>query len=120
MYTYSQSTGQLHHNSTLLTTGYSGRGVDKNIPADQGVVNLGPLPTGWYVVGQSRTDPKLGPLAMPLTPDSNNTMMGRGGFYIHGDSILHPGDASEGCIILDATARAYIANGSDKILQVVP
>ncbi len=46
-------------------------------------------------------------------------MFGRSGFLIHGDSVSHPGEASEGCIILDRNVRETIANDDDKYLVVV-
>jgi hypothetical protein len=46
-------------------------------------------------------------------------MCGRGGFLIHGDSISHPGDASDGCIILTRPEREAIVKTGSKMLIVV-
>lgn len=46
---------------------------------------------------------------MPLTPAPGNTMYGRTDFWIHGDSIEHPGLASLGCLCLPHAARVLIA-----------
>ena len=118
MYMYSQSSGTMWHNGTAVATGYSGNGEHKNVPADQNIIDKGPLPRGLYLLGTAITDPHLGPIVISLTPDSFNDMFGRSAFYIHGDSILHPGQASCGCIVLPNAARQYIASHTDKILQV--
>ena len=119
MYTYHQSTGVLELNGSSFAVGYSGYGADKNRPEDQNVPNEGPLPEGFYTIGPARDDAKLGTYAMPLTPDIVNAMFGRAGFYIHGDSVKHPGCASEGCIVMGLLARVTIAQGSDRRLEVV-
>nr|WP_123336389.1 DUF2778 domain-containing protein [Erwinia sp. JUb26] len=49
--------------------------------------------------------------------DEDN-MHGRNLFRIHGDSREHPGEASEGCIILGPDARREIINSIDKTLIV--
>jgi hypothetical protein len=38
---------------------------------------------------------------------------------IHGDSINHPGDASEGCVVLSRAVRQTIAASGDTDLEVV-
>jgi hypothetical protein len=55
---------------------------------------------------------------MRLTPQGHNAH-GRTGFLIHGDSRRNPGNASEGCIILNRSAREAIANSGDATLEVV-
>ena len=45
---------------------------------------------------------------MPLIPSPTNEMFGRSEFLIHGDSLEHPGAASEGCIILPRFTVAYM------------
>ena len=58
---------------------------------------------------------KLGAFAIPLRAAIDNRMFGRNGFYCHGDSIEHPGDASDGCIVAHGTegfdSRLMIAVG---------
>jgi Protein of unknown function (DUF2778) len=53
-----------------------------------------------------------------LTPDPSNDMCGRSGFLIHGDSVSHPGDASDGCIILSRAEREAIVKSGIKLLCV--
>jgi hypothetical protein len=64
----------------------------------------------------------VGPYALPLDPDVGNDMCDpkRGGFFIHGDSVGHPGEASNGCIIMSRSTREKIVNGGDTHLQVQP
>lgn len=114
-FVYVQETGDLYQR---MATGYSGHGAGKNNPALQREPNVGPLPAGYYVVGPPHDSPTHGPLVRPLTPNQHNAMFGRFGFLIHGDSLAHPGDASEGCIILPRTARVAIPNGAQ--LRVIP
>jgi len=59
-----------------------------------------------------------GPYVLPLTPSLNNQMFGRSGFLIHGDSVVNPGTASEGCIILPRAVRQQIWGAGDHVLQV--
>lgn len=55
---------------------------------------------------------------MKLTPFIENQMCGRDGFMIHGNSVAHPLDASDGCIILNLSERKIINDSTDKILVV--
>ncbi len=55
---------------------------------------------------------------MRLTPVPGTQTFGRDGFLIHGDNRRH--DASQGCIVLDRTARNRIATSGDTRLNVVP
>jgi hypothetical protein len=45
-------------------------------------------------------------------------MCDRSGFLIHGDSFSHPGDASDGCIILSRPEREAIVRTGIKLLYV--
>lgn len=120
MWIYKQSTGELfYNNSEALDKGYAGAKEHKNDPESQRVLNKGPLPRGLYSIGTAQDHFRLGPLAMPLTPDVNNEMFGRSAFYIHGDSVTNPGNASEGCIILSSPIRKRISIHKDKKLVVV-
>jgi hypothetical protein len=56
---------------------------------------------------------------MALTPILQTKTYGRSGFLIHGDSIQHPGEASEGCIIMPPDARHRIWASGDDSLHVV-
>lgn len=124
MYTYNQKTGEFSHSSvnaplTHITTGYSGLGEGRNNPALQYTHDVGPIPTGQWKIGPAIIHPKLGPIAMSLSPCLGTHVNGRDGFYIHGDSRVHPGQASHGCIILDNSARQLVADSADKLLVVV-
>jgi hypothetical protein len=56
---------------------------------------------------------------MRLTPANGTHNYGRSGFLIHGDSIEHPGQASNGCIIERLPVRNQISSSGDRILEVV-
>src|SRR5581483_6610552 len=105
---------------TLLESGYAGNGAWKNDPEATNIHDHGPLPAGLYFIGTPHDDIKVGEFAMALTPDPGNVMFGRFGFFIHGDSEDHPGQASDGCIVLSRWAREAIAASDDKDLLVVP
>lgn len=112
--------------------GYSGGGTDKtnarmaackNNPSMQNVAFGGPIPEGMYTaahrVVQTRTH---GPDVIWLTPDATNKMYGRAGFGEHGDSIIDPGWASDGCIIQAHPVRlahdAVIVVGDNRVKVV--
>jgi hypothetical protein len=84
----------------------------------QTVPNTGPCPRGRYSIGQPEDSPHVGPYALPLTPEPGTNTFGRSAFMIHGDSIVHPGTASEGCIILLRDAREQIVASGDLELVV--
>lgn len=125
--TYEQSTGLWKSGDGLriLARCYSGAGEGKNNPDKQSVHDVGPIPTGWYTLGEPKftkpgeTSPH-GPYVIPLTPDPGNDMDGdptqdlpdRGGFLAHGDNQHAPGTASKGCIVplsgrVDGTMMLY-------------
>jgi hypothetical protein len=120
MWTYRQRTGELFHGLDLFTKGYAGRGLGKNNPAMQFVKNTGPVPQGSYqMVGPPHEGGHLGPDVMYLAPAPDNVMGGRGGFFIHSDSIHDPGNASEGCIVIDPPSLRWdIWNSGDHYLTV--
>jgi len=119
MWTYQQSTGELTNpGGDVVATGYSGHGAGKNNPAMQEKVDVGPIPQGTYTVGPPFTSDKHGPYAMSLTPAASDEMFGRSGFMMHGDSIEHPGGASEGCIIMPRNIREMVWSSGDHSLQV--
>jgi hypothetical protein len=120
MWKYSQSSGELFNAAgTLIDTGYAGKGNAKNDPDQQCVADMGPIPRGYYNIQPAVTHPKLGPVAIPLDPDTSNTMCGRSGFFMHGDKVSDPGNASEGCVIMKRTTREGVDASDDKRLQVV-
>jgi hypothetical protein len=119
MWTYSQGTGKLFDPAGVhVATGYSGKGKGKNNCEMQHVKNVGPIPRGLYTIGQAYNSQKVGPFALPLTPDPSNEMFGRSAFLVHGDNKT--GTASEGCIILGRMTRDMLNYSVDRVLKVVP
>jgi hypothetical protein len=119
MWGYSQTLGQiLNPDGTHAGFGYSGSGHGKNNSEFQHVHNVGPIPRGFYEIGEPFDSDTHGPFCLRLTPFPENEMFGRDGFLIHGDSIKAPGMASQGCIILQPGVRHHIAESDDKILEV--
>lgn len=139
MWTYRQAPGCLYCDGAFVSTGYSGAGAGKNNPAQQATRDVGPIPQGKYKIHlqpQCTSDlgggtevcmfcggqgaHKHGPFVLRLDADPSNEMFERDGFLIHGDSIAHPGMASEGCIVVPRTARWQIAASGDAALTVTP
>lgn len=129
MHTYQQSTGRwFTPEKKLLGIGYSGHGAGTNNPemqevkADPADPNspAGPLPCGMYTIGTLRDSARTGRDIMDLKPDADNEMFGRGDFECHGDSVVHPHQASHGCIIQLHSVRLEINKSTDRRLKVVP
>ena len=121
MWTFVIPTGYLYDPSgkQLEPAGYAGNGAGKNNPSAVDQHDVGPLPPGLYGIGPAYDSPKTGLLSMNLTPDPSNNMYGRSGFRLHGDSIEHPGNASDGCIVQSHDNRVLVNQSTDKLLQVV-
>ena len=121
MFTYEQSTGRLFDdNGMLVLKGYAGRGPGLNNPEMQNVPKIGPLPCGYFTIGELQAHhPVLGVNVMPLIPDPDNEMFNRSDFYLHGDNEEMNHTASEGCIVAGPD-RLLVAHSSDKRLHVVP
>lgn len=123
-WTFEITTGKLYNpDGTFAAQGYSGGNCGKNPegidnPADECIKDVGPLPEGLYTFGTPVAHSQLGAFAIPLIPDPSNNMMGRGDFYMHGDTAV-PGDASEGCIIMPPDTRHACAGSADNQLTVV-
>lgn len=123
-WTYQIRTGRLFSpDNQLISTGYAGGAHGTapeavNNPDMCAAKNVGPLPPGFYMMGMSVKHPRLGAISIPLTPDPDNDMLGRGDFYIHGDT-RSAGCASEGCIIMPRTAREMLSRSDDRELIVV-
>ncbi|MDE2019928.1 MAG: DUF2778 domain-containing protein [Patescibacteria group bacterium] len=121
MWAFSISKGILTNGNRNIPA-YSGRGEYKNNPSYCSVPDAGPIPIGRYYIGPAFTSPIRGPLTMRLTPAPGNEMHGRSAFEIHGDSIEHPGQASDGCIVTSGpeqhTDREYIDDSNDTLLVV--
>ena len=119
MWVYSQSSGQLWGpNFKKKTIGYSGYKSGKNNPDLEDVRNVGPIPRGLYVIGESYDSDKVGPLAIRLDPHLHSAH-GRTSFLFHGDSISDPGNASRGCIIVSRVVRDCIDRSDERVLMVV-
>lgn len=120
MWTYKQKTGELIDSTGhVVARGYAGRGEGKNNPAMQSVSNTGPLCRGKYTIGRPYDSAKVGPYALPLTPDPENKMFGRSAFRIHGDSKSDPGNASHGCMIFPRDIRERVWDSDDHRLEVI-
>lgn len=120
MWTYSQTSGEMvSPDGEVVGIGYSGAGPGKNNPAMQDVHNVGPCPVGEYTMGAPVNSHVHGPYAIPLDPDATNEMFGRDAFMCHGDSIVNPGNASEGCIIQEHPVRVKMWESEDHRLEVV-
>jgi len=115
MWTYEQATGRLFDaNGNWVADGYSGGGTDpantvnvtgKNNSAMQDVHFVGPIPRGIWIAGEPVNSATHGRYALPLTPDVGTDTLGRDHFLVHGDSVVRPGFASDGCIIEPYSAR---------------
>jgi hypothetical protein len=118
MWTYRQSTGLLSRDGVKCGIGYSGLGGGKDQPADQDARGEGPIPAGAWTIGPPHADPQLGPHVMALTAAAGTETFGRSAFFIHGDSLAHPGQASHGCIVLSFSMREQISASGDNDLTV--
>ncbi|ELY2495979.1 DUF2778 domain-containing protein [Cronobacter muytjensii] len=116
---YKVSAKDFYLNGTYqFSAEYSGRPGYKDDSANECVKGKGPIPRGTYTIGPAFSHHKTKAWTMRLTPYTENDMCGRDGFMIHGESTAHPGEASDGCIILSLTNRKIIAASDDKILVV--
>lgn len=116
-----QRTGHVYGPSgSWYLTAYAGNGDFKDNPDAEFIKNHGPLPVGGYTMQTPLEGTHLGPCAIPLEPDSTNDMQGRGDFFIHDDSLDHPGSASDGCLVtVGASSRRTMWASPDHRLQVV-
>lgn len=129
MWTYEIRTGRLFdRDEKYVATGYSGGGTDphdaaavegKNNPAFQNVHNVGPLPEGIWIISAPVNSATHGKYAMKLTPQIGTETFGRDCFLMHGDSLVHPGFASEGCVVQPYPARVQVWESGDHILRSV-
>ena len=127
---YSQSTGNFYYQppasqgggppAPVASGGYSGNGAGYNNTSMQNIPNVGPIPQGGWTIGTPYNSPKVGPFAIPLTPNPGTNDYGRTDFRIHGDNLCMCGSASEGCIIFGRNVRKQIINSGDPNFIVVP
>ncbi len=118
-WTFSQSTGRLSHNGVTVSGGYSGHGAGRNNNAMQAVRGVGPTPIGTYTIGPPHSSPHTGSYSMNLDPLPGTNTFGRILLRVHGDSARHPGQASDGCIILPHAAREHMWTSHDHRVEVV-
>jgi len=119
IWTFSQRDGLIYRDGTTIGQGYAGKGLGKNNPAMQDIHGEGPLPCGFYTIGDPIDEPHTGHYSLPLTPDPGNEMFSRSGFFWHGDNPAHPGESSDGCIVSPLPLRLAIYESADRRLQVV-
>ena len=120
-WTYQQTTGILKHDGVQVTNdGYSGKGEEQNVHNKQDVKGRGPIPVGKYTLqGAPFKHHKTGVYTIRLRPDPSNEMFGRDSFMVHGDKKDHPGEASEGCIVLKLIYRKQIWQSGDHDIEVI-
>lgn len=120
MWTYEIKTGKLYSDKDeLVGIGYSGNPTFKNDPSAVAIKDEGPLPEGVYTVLSPEDTKTHGPYVLWLEPDPTNEMFDRSGFGIHGDSVISPGTASEGCIVIARGVREMIWDSGDHNLTVI-
>jgi len=120
MWTYQQHDGALLRDGEVVGWGYSGAGQGKNNPQLQHIHDVGPIPRGlWVIEGPPAYTMTPRSYVLRLTPTGDAKTYGRAGFLIHGDSIVNPGTASEGCVILSHLLRVTIWLSGDRELMVV-
>lgn len=132
-FTYEQVSGRMSYDDEVIGMGYAGRDFDdsgmfvdgKNNPAKENVKGIGPLPAGIYTpIKLFPNHPVVGKYAIQLQPDKATEAKiiayGRspGSFFVHGDSAVHPGQASHGCIVLSPDVRKMIWTVRDDITVV--
>ncbi|WP_226571632.1 tlde1 domain-containing protein [Mangrovibacter yixingensis] len=120
MWEYDINSHTIKHNGKPITShAYAGAPGFKNDASKISVSNKGPLPVGTYTIGAPYHNRHTGLYTLNLTPAAGNVMYGRNLFRIHGDSVSHPGEASDGCIITDLSVRQQIWNSQDHVIKVV-
>ncbi len=108
-----------HNGEYKFSAMYAGAEGYKNDHQFEKLSGKGPLPRGKYLItGKPFKHPRAGQYTLRLTPYPGNTMYGRSGFLIHGDSNEHPGEASNGCIVLAPGFRHEIYESGDRELIV--
>lgn len=126
-YIFQQSTGNYSYQPPAsagggppqpIGSGYSGTGAGRNIPAQQNVPNIGPIPQGTYDIGPGHNSSTTGPNTMNLIPQTGTNTFGRDLFRIHGNNADN--NASTGCPIASPDIRNQINNSLDRVLRVVP
>lgn len=121
MWLYVQRSGDLYLNGHFVARGYSGHDAARNDPACESIPDVGPIPEGdWEIQGPPYDSDVHGPMVLRLVPEEGTETYGRSGFLIHGDSTMHPGAASMGCIVMPREVRQAIWASGDFALTVAP
>ncbi|MGF6964599.1 hypothetical protein OKW43_001604 [Paraburkholderia sp. WC7.3g] len=116
---YKQTSGEMYHNGVLMEKkGYSGKGEGKNKRSKQYVRDKGPIPVGRYEITAPFDHTHTGKYSLRLNPVCRTCLGGRDGFMIHGDSLSDPGNASNGCIVIDKRIRKKMWDSGDRWLEV--
>lgn len=119
MWTYRQSSGELLQDGRFISQGYSGNGHGKNNPAAETEHNVGPIPAGaWTVTDLTTGMTPHGPYVLHLSPCNGTQTHGRSGFLMHGDNRKNPGEASQGCIIMQRAVRERVWTSGDRSITV--
>lgn len=106
---------------TVLGEAWAGNHAGKNNPDMCAIKDIGPLPVGWYEIGEPFTHPHTGPFSMCLTPHDDNKMFGRDGFLIHGPDRdpEQQGQESKGCIVSFRPNRERLYRLGPKWINVI-
>lgn len=125
LFTFRISTGTMTGPQVTWTGVFSGHGDGYNNPSACDVKGVGPLPPGLYTCGPLEAyHAVLGPFIMALTNADGHESFGRGSFYVHGASAVHPELSSDGCVILGRAQRLHMAEAmteaGDRTLLVIP
>lgn len=115
---YDVTTHTFSRNGESYTADYAGATGYKNNSSQECVKGKGPLPRGAYTIGSPHNSAHTGKYTLDLTPHLSNVMCGRSVFRIHGASMRHPLDSSEGCIIAPLSVRKSIWASGDRELKV--
>ncbi|KAA8995629.1 DUF2778 domain-containing protein [Affinibrenneria salicis] len=116
---FQQSTGNLTKDGYFIIQGYAAKGKGKYKPDVESIPDIGPLPRGKYtIIGHPFHHSHTGTYSMRLQPAPHNKMFGRAGFLIYGDSKNHPGEASDGGIILPLLIRQRIWLSENRSIEV--
>lgn len=106
---------------TELGVAWAGNHAGKNNPDMVAIRNIGPLPPGWYEIGEPFTNPATGPFSMRLTPHDDNKMYGRDAFLIHGPTRDREryGEESKGCVVSPRPIRERLHQLHPAWLRVI-
>ena len=119
-FTFSIAAGIVTGPNGTTYSAFSGHNTDTvqglDNPLACAVKGVGPLPPGLYAVGPLEANHgALGPCVMALTRIDLGPSYGRGGFYIHGASAVHPELSSDGCIIMSKVDRLALNNMMNRL-----